>query len=90
MTALQLGIHVLSAVVLAGVVWRLGEMAPPPRWSRVRDRVVWLSAVTADLLLGCGMLASLFGRAELGWLLAVAGLALLFWLGWTQRARTQA
>lgn len=88
MSALSLAIHVLSAVVLAGVVWRLGEIGPPPRWSRWCDRVRWHAVVLADLLLGCGMLARLFGLAEGGVLLALAGLALLFWLGWTQRARS--
>ncbi len=84
MNALDTAMHVMAAIVLAGICCRLFDLQQGrPGWA---SQVTWHAWVTAHVLIGAGMVARLFGMEEHAALLVTAGLALYFGVRWSRRA----
>lgn len=77
-------LHVLSAIVLAGVCCRL--LALPLSEPSLRCRLRWHVWVMAHVLIGGGMCARLLQLPQWAALLTTAGLALYFGARWHRRS----
>ena len=81
---LWLLLHVMSAIVLAGVCCRLA-MTPRSQPS-LQCRARWWAWSWAHVLIGLGMCARLLQLHEWAALLTTAGLALYFGVRWHRRS----
>jgi hypothetical protein len=77
-------LHVLSAIVLASVCYRLFVL--PLSEPSLRCRLRWHAGVMAYVLIGLGMCARLLQLPQWAALLTTAGLALYFGARWHRRS----
>lgn len=77
-------LHVLSAVVLMGVICRLFDLRTcDPQQS---SRLIWNLWATAHVFVALGMVARLFRISPADVYLVTVGLALMFGIRWSRRA----
>lgn len=74
-------LHVLSAVVLMGVICRLFDLR-----TCETGRLMWHAWMLAHVLVALGMVARLFRMSPADVYLVTSGLALMFGIRWTRRA----
>lgn len=84
MTSAQVTLHVLAAVVLAGICCRLLDL--PRARTGWQPQAAWHAWVLAHVLIGMGMVARLFRmETDASWLVT-SGLAIYFGVRWARRA----
>lgn len=84
MTTPDIVLHILSAVVLMGVICRLFDLkASEPQ---ISSRLTWNLWTLAHVLIAVGMVARLFRISPADAQLVTAGLALMFGIRWSRRS----
>lgn len=83
MTFVEIFVHVLSALVLAGVACRLLDLN---RTRKGDSSLSWHAWVVAHVLIGLAMVARLFRMEDEAVLLVTVGLALYFGVRWQRRS----